>query len=304
MSELAKQSTAIEIPKEFEGFTEEEALGGMTPIQEGYLKSFKYFLSRPSMKAKFQIVNNETDEVVWEGAKIEGAVIYYGHEVLRLKKGHVESPGKNEVDFTDEENEILAVTYDAQNSKGNFESNGYGKYLTKEYADLQGKMRRLYIVMIIPSLKAQLGLELVAASFSVTTIKSFNALRKTVRSLGKTPLPLPVLKTDIFFSEAKSESGQEYDRIDFALSRKPDGSLDFAHQSADAYRTSPRGVQLLNKIIETHKGAVQSVERSFVGEREVKAISSFDETVSAFTEGFKGKEVPADSVPGGDEAPF
>jgi hypothetical protein len=310
MTELTtKQATQIAIPSEFQGFTEEEALGGMSPIQEGYLKSFKYFLSRPSMKARFQITNNETDEVAWEGSKITGAVIYYGHEVLRLKKGHVESVGKNESDFTDEENEILAVSYDAINSKGNFEINGYGKYLTKEYAELQGKMRRLYLIMVIPGKEYGTGTELVAASFSITTIKSFNALRKLLKGYS---LPLPIVKTEIFFSDAKSESGQEYDRIDFGLMKKEDGSVLFSHKSREGYLSSPLGKPLLDNIILTHKAAVENAERSGFGssatEKEVvgattveepaqPAGSQFGEWVDEVKTQFKGTIVDPDEMP-------
>lgn len=263
MTEIAKQNSALAIPKELQGFTEAEALGGMNPIQEGYLKGYKYFLTRPSMKGKFSIVNNDTNEEVWSGTEIKGAVIYYAHEVLRLKRGHVESPGKNEVDFTDEENEILAVTYDALKSKGNFEINGYGEYLAKEHADIQGKMRRLYIIMMIPGDEYKTNGDLIAASFSVTTIKSFNALRKSIKAYGM--LPLPLLTTNIFFTEAKSESGQEYDRIDFALAKDPKGGLIFAHKTRDEYLKSPYGVKLLNDIILTHKAAVENTQSSGFG---------------------------------------
>lgn len=300
MTDLTKQNeTALVIPKEFQGFTEAEIMGGMNPIQEGYLKSFKYFLSRPTMKDKFKIVNNETDETVWEGSEIKGAVIYYGHEILRLKRGYVESLNKNEVDFTDEENEILAVTYDAHNSRGNFDANGYGAYLTKEHAEIQGKMRRLYLIMTLPGKEYGTGLDLVAASFSVTTIKSFNALRKVVKGYN---LPLPILRTNIFFSEAKSKSDQEYDRVDFGLAKKEDGSVLFSHKSADAYKTSPYGVKMLEDIILTHKGAVENTERSGFGtavtEKEIP--SSGQEFAESLKESFKGTDID----PNSDEMPF
>jgi len=297
-------TTAMAIPKEWQGFTEEEANGGMAPVQESYLKSYRYFLSRPSMKAKFQIVDNETDKVVWEGAKIEGAVIYYGHEVVRLKKGHVGSPDKSEADFTDEENEILAVTYDPANSKGNFELNGYGKYLTKEYADLKGKLTRLYLVMMLPGKEYNTGLNLVAASFSVTTIKSFNSLRKAIKTYGA--IPLPFFETEIFFSDAVSKSEQEYERIDFAL-RKDENELPIPKfKSPDAYRESKNGLGLLNAIIDTHKGAVQNAERSGFG----SGIAEADVTVPAYSveddikDTFKGKEVADPLASKEDKGPW
>jgi len=299
MAELAKQETkAMAMPSEFAGFTEEEALGGMNPVQEGYLKSYKYFLSRPTTKGKFQIVDNDTDTVVWEGSEIKGAIVYYGHEVLRLKRGQVESPDKSETEYTDEENEILAVTYDPFNSKGNFESNGYGKYLTKEFADLQGKMRRLYVIMILPGKEYGTGVELVAASFSITTIKSFNALRKSIKMYGM--LPLPLVRTRLFFTEAKNDNGITYDRVDFELEKDDKGNLSFVHKSADAYRASERGASLLNKIVDTHKGAVENAERSGGGEREVTPVNDTLNDMANYTqEKFKGTDVTNN-----DDLPF
>jgi hypothetical protein len=298
MTDLTKQENKIAIPEAFKGFTEEEALGGMNPIQEGYLKSYKYFLSRPTTKGKFQIVNNDTQDIVWEGSEIKGAVIYYGHEVLRLKKGLVESPEKNEADYTDEEAEILAVTFDPQNSKGNFESNGYGRYLTKEFDHLQNKMRRLYVVMILPNPEYKTGLELVAASFSITTIKSFNSLRKSIRGYGM--LPLPLVRSRLFFTESKSESGQLYDRVDFELETDGKGNLSYVHKSREDWLSSPRGKSLLDKIIETHKGAVENAERSGGVEREVisgESSVSMDEAAEIVKDKFHGTVVDDSDLP-------
>jgi hypothetical protein len=300
MTELAKQENkAMALPAAFQGFTEEEALGGMSPIQEGYLKSFKYFLSRPSTLGKFQIVNNATDEVVWEGDKIEKAVIYYGHEVMRLKRGHVEAHGKNEADFTEEENEILAVTYDPKKSKGNFESNGYGEYLTNLHKDIQGKMTRLYLVMIIPSLKDKIGVELVAASFSVTTSKSFRDLVKQKDQYG---VPLPFLYANIGFKEDKSEKGQVYQRIVFDLPKDANGFPLPVFESREQYLSSKRGLNLLNEIILTHKGAVENAERSgFGGEKVVEAPASGSTFGDYVKEEFHGTDVDPASVPNLDE---
>jgi hypothetical protein len=314
MKDLAKQETkAVAIPAEFQGFTEEEALGGMNPIQEGYLKSYKYFLSRPSTLGKFQIVDNDTDQVAWEGDKIENAVIYYGHEVMRLKRGHVEAPGKQEADFTDEENEILAVTYDRA-SRGNFDANGYGQFLSKDHEDIHGKMTRLYIIMLIPSLKDKIGLELIAASFSVTTIKSFRDLMKLKKQYN---VPLPYLYANIFFKEDKSEKGQVYQRIVFDFPKAENGFPKPVHKSREAYLESPRGLTMLNEVIETHKGAVEYAEKSYGGASvvvEKEGIPSYSdiaaESKSTFTDvdhladtvksQFKGTEVD----PNSDEMPF
>jgi len=308
MNELqTKQTTAVALPAAFQGFTEEEALGGMSPIQEGYLKSFKYFLSRPSTLGKFQIVNNANDEVVWEGDKIEKAVIYYGHEVMRLKRGHVEAHGKNEADFTEEENEILAVTYDnPKKSKGNFELNGYGEYLTNLHKDIQGKMTRLYLVMIIPSLKDRIGVELVAASFSVTTSKSFRDLVKQKDQYG---VPLPFLYVNIGFREDKSEKGQVYQRIVFDLPKDPNGFPIPVFKSREQYLASERGLNLLNEIIITHKAAVENAERyGFGGEKAVSEAPASGSTFGDYVkEEFHGTDVDPSSVvslPGDEEEPF
>lgn len=292
--------TGLVIPKEFAGFTSEETLGGMAPIQEGYLKSFRYFLNRPSTRTKFQIVDNQTNATVWEGDEIKGATIFYGHEIMRLKKGHVQNPGKNEADFTDEENEIVAVTYDKARSKGNFEANGYGKYLTNQFKDLHGKMTRLYLVMLIPGGKENTygtGTELVAASFSVTTCKSFNALRKTAQSFN---LPLPLMRARIFFSAAKSEGGQEYDRVDFEFLKDAKGTPVFSYKSPEAYRTSEFGVSMLNAIIDTHKAAVANAESGDFGGFVEKETVAYD-VEADIKSTFKGEEV---ADPLGDEAPF
>ncbi len=299
MTDLTKQNeTAVAIPKEFQGFTEEEVMGGMAPIQEGYLKSYKYFLSRPSLLGEFQIIDNATDEVIWEGSEIKGATIYYGHEVIRLKRGHVESPEKKENDFTDEENEILAVTYDPLNSKGNFEINGYGQYLTKEHEEIRGNMTRLYLFMILPK-SYKTGVDIVAASFSVTTVMSFNALRKVAKGYN---IPLPLVRTNIFFSNAESKNKTKYQRIDFTLAKDADGNLQFAHPSIDVYRTSPYGVKMLNEIALTHRAAVENAEGSNFGtavtEKEIP--SPGQEFAESLKESFKGTDVD----PNGDDMPF
>jgi hypothetical protein len=298
MSELTIKSNEnkIMIPKEFQGFTEEEVLGGMAPVQESYLKSFKYFLTRPSMKAKFQIVDNTNDEVVWEGNEIQGAIIYYGHEVLRLKKGHVFSEGKNEADFTEEENEILAVTYDAARSSGNFNANGFGQYLSPKFKELQSKMRRLFLFMILPK-QYNTGSEVVAASFSITTIKSFNDLREKLKTYG--PIPHPLVRVNIFFSDAKSKSGQEYDRVDFALTKGEDGGLKYSHSSREGYLKSEFGKSLLDKLILTHRAVVEYTENQTLPTVAITSNSGskFEEYVEAVKDTFKGTEVEDDRIP-------
>jgi hypothetical protein len=320
MKDLAKQETkAVAIPEAFKGFSDEEVLGGMDPIQEGYLKSFRYFLSRPTLKDKFQIVDNTTDEVVWEGNRIEKAVIYYGHEIMRLKSGYITSPKKSDNEFDDEEKKILAVTYDsAKNAKGeyksrgSFDSNGYSEYLTNLHKDIHGKMTRLYLVMIIPSIK-NLNLEPVAASFSVTTVSSF---KEHVKNKKIYNVPLPYLYSNIFFEEDKAKNGTVYDRIVFDFPMK-DGFPLSVFENREAYLNSKRGVTLLNEIQDTHKAATEYSENSggsgsiVVEEEGIPSYSDLAaESKSTFTDvdhladtvksQFKGTEVD----PNSDEMPF
>lgn len=303
MTELTKkEETSLVIPKEFAGFTDEEALGGMAPISEGYMKSYRYFLSRPTLKDKFQIVDNETDQVVWEGSRIDKAIIYYGHEVMRLKSGYITSPDKKENDFDEEEKKILAVTYDPKKSKGNFEANGHGKYLTNEFKDLHGNMTRLYLIMIIPGLKDITNLEPIAASFSVTTVSSFKDL---VKKKDGYRIPLPYVYSDIFFKEDKSKNGTTYDRITFDFPLK-DGFPVPVHKSREAYLASERGLKLLNQIIETHKAAVSNSESgSFGGFVEKEASSGEAYNVEEDIKNtFKGTVVSDANVADDDDVPF
>jgi hypothetical protein len=322
MKDLAKQETkAVAIPEAFKGFSDEEVLGGMDPIQEGYLKSFRYFLSRPTLKDKFQIVDNTTDEVVWEGNRIEKAVIYYGHEIMRLKAGYISAPDKKENDFDDEEKKILAVTYDSgknakgeYKSRGNFDSNGYGEYLTNLHKDIQGNMTRLYLIMILPGLKDVINLEPVAASFSVTTVSSFKEFVKKKDGYG---IPLPYVYSDIFFKEDKSKNGTTYDRIVFDFPME-DGFPIPVFKAREAYLRSERGLTLLNEIKDTHKAATEYAENSgggsvlaIVEKEEIPSFSDLAaENKSTFTDvdhladtvksQFKGTEVD----PNYDEMPF
>jgi hypothetical protein len=300
MSNLTtQQQTAIAIPEGLRGFTQEEILGGMNPIVEGYRKSYKYFLSRPGTLGKFQVIDNSSEKVIWEGDKIEGAVIYYAHDIMRLKRGHVEAPGKPERDFTEDENSLLAITYDSVKSKGSFDANGYGEYLTNLHKDLHPKMKRLYVIMLLPK-SFGTGTEPVLASFSITTNKTFNALRKTTEMYG---LPLPLFKTNIFFTEAKSENKEDYLRIDFEIVKDAKGQPVFTFDSRDKYVSSPYGAKLLNDIKETHEGAVRNAERSSFGgssitvESSSPGISTFTELVGTVKDQFKGTEVDPNEMP-------
>jgi hypothetical protein len=87
-----------------------------------------------------------------------------------------------------------------------------------------------------------------------------------------------------------------YDRVDFALAKSEDGGLSYVHKSADAYRTSDRGLKLLNAIVETHKGAVESTE-SYVAEREVTPEPTATQQVK---DAFQGTDVTAET----DDIPF
>lgn len=291
---LATTTTGIAIPAKYMGFTEAEALGGMDQIQQGYFQSYKYTLTRPAIKAKFQIKNNQTDEIVWTGSEIKNAVIYYGHEVMRLKDGYISAPGTSEAHFTDEQNKNVAQTYDVKNSRGNFDLNGLGQYLGREYKELHVKMIRLYLFMILPENVYCTGTDVVAASFSVTTVKSFNALRNSIKDHGM--FPLPFIKCSLGFEDAKTESGQEYQRIVFNIEQKDD-LPNFSFKSREMYLTNSYGLPLLNKIIDTHKGAIESTESSSFGGREL--VVSHRDVLSAATaitadgvkETFKGTEV-------------
>jgi hypothetical protein len=304
MSNLTTQTTtAIAIPEGLRGFTQEEILGGMNPIVEGYRKSYKYFLSRPGTLGKFQVIENSTEKVIWEGDKIEGAVIYYAHDIMRLRRGHIEAPDKPERDFTEDEKTLLAITYDPLKSRGSFDSkydsNGYSKYLTSEFKDLHRKMKRLYVIMLLPK-SFGTGAEPVLASFSITTNKTFNALRKTTEMYG---LPLPLFKTNIFFTEAKSENKEDYLRIDFGIVKDAKGGPVFTFDSRDKYVSSPYGAKLLNDIKETHEGAVRNAERSSFGgssiavESSSPGISTFTELVETVKDEFKGTEVDPNEMP-------
>ena len=287
-------TTTTAIPAEYMGFTEAEALGGMDQIQQGYFQSYKYTLTRPTIKSNFQIKNSQTDEIVWTGSEIKNAVIYYGHEVMRLKDGYISAPGKDEANFTDDENKFVAQTYDPKNSRGNFDANGLGEYLGREHEGLHKRMIRLYLFMILPEEIYCTGTDVVAASFSATTVMSFKALRTSFTAEGL--FPLPFIKCSIGFEGAKSLVGKEYDRVVFRMQKKDD-LPHFSFKSREMYLTNAYGLPLLEKIIDTHNGAIESTESISFGGKEL--VVSHRDVLSAATsitadgvkETFKGTEV-------------
>lgn len=252
------------IPSDFGEFTEEEAQCGMGSAQTSYTKSFPFFMR--ANRGKFELRDNATDEVVWSGHEIKHAIVYYGHQVMQLRKGHVMGLQTDKTTWTDEESAFVALSYDAK-SRGNFDRNGFGSFLDASHKDLHKKMKRQYVFMICPALPSKFGV--IACSFGISSSKGFNNLRKELDRLSRTDadgsvvkanLPLPFVHVDIGFIADKNDANIEYDRMTFDLSRDEKGGIISAFKNADDYRKSEIGLSLLNKIIASHRAAVESCE--------------------------------------------
>ncbi len=291
------------------GFTEDEALSGMPPADQSYLKSFPYFIR--SKNGSFEIRDNAKDEPVWSGNEIKGAIVYFGHEISRLKLGHVKGLQTDEKTWSDEDKEVVAISYDRQ-SQGNFPFGGHESFLGRQHKDIHPKMKRLYIFIVAPSLKLENKFGVIAGSFGISTAKGFSGVRKELDQLtipvtenGKTVmkkanLPLPFVKVDIKFVPETNANGDDFQRITFEFSKnEKTGGLDFAFKSPQHYRESGMGLALLEKIIESHKAAVELAEKNQLmmssgqSEKTVQGLESMGTDVTS--------EINADSD---DDIPF
>lgn len=257
---------ALVVAGDHGGFTEQEAVDGMPPVVQSYVKSYPFFLR--SDNGTFELRDNrkeDKDSVVWTGPAIDSAVLYLGHHTKTLRLGDVRGLETDSDTWSDEDKELVALSYDAR-SKGNFEINGYGDYLRKPLWDKVGT--RLYVFGIFKNLPS--GLNPVACSFGITadSIKkpgSFSNLRLQIERirLGNgepANFPLQYLVCELHHTPDKDATGKKsYQRVAFGLAKK-DGKIMTAFDSKEQYLKDPRGLEMFRKIKKTHDAAVEYAE--------------------------------------------
>lgn len=254
----------IQAPDAWKGFSEEEALGGMAPVFQGYVKKYKYFMYSNNAGG-FAMIDNESDKEIFVseiGQKIK-AIILFAHHVKVLQKGHLarltDSPSK----WTDEMKEVMAMSYDDA-SPGNFIVNGFENYLKKP--DREFTSTKLYVIAIFPDLPS--GMEPVVCSFGITSDspKRPNTIATTRLELSQfnrkagINIPLNFVYCAMFFVADKNANEETYQRPGFMLPKNNDGLPYPVFESIEQYRKSAIGEKLLREVIQNHKEAVRAKE--------------------------------------------
>lgn len=263
-TEIEKSSDLpIQVPDAWKGFTEEEALGGMAPVFQGYVKKYKFFMYSNNAGG-FAMIDNETDRevIVSEIGQRIKAIILFAHHVKILQKGHearlTDSPSK----WPEEMKEVLAMSYDDA-SPGNFIVNGFENYLKKP--DREFTSTKLYVIAVFPDLPS--GWEPVICSFGITSDspKRPNTLSTARLALSQfnrksgANIPLNFVYTEMFFVADKNANEETYQRPGFSLPTK-DGIPYPAFNSIEHYRAHISGEKLLREVIKNHKEAVRAKE--------------------------------------------
>jgi hypothetical protein len=96
---------------------------------------------------------------------------------------------------------------------------------------------------------------LAAASFGITSSKSFNAALSTLNRVG---LPLPSVRTVISLQKEKTDAGEDYSRVIFDV--LSGGQPRMTCKNREDYLSKIKPV--LDKIIATHRGAIEQAEKS------------------------------------------
>lgn len=263
-NELVKMgvSTGMVISGNFD-FTEDEALAGMSPVIQGYMKSYRYFMR--SINGVFEIRDNQTDEIIEKLETIDKAIIIYAHHTKTLTRGAMQGRIGKMSEWPDEDRDLVALSYD-EKSKGSFVIAGVEDYLRKPL--WSAVKTRVFVFAMFPSLKT--GSEVVACSFGITTdtVKKPGSLanyRLAIGNIRKSDgqpanLPMQFLLGEIYHVPDENEDGEGYRRVCFRLKMNKNGSPCLAYTDAQTYREHPRGMQLHAKVKKSHDIAVEYAE--------------------------------------------
>jgi len=253
----------IQVPKEWQGFTEDEALGGMAPVFQGYVKKYKYFMYSNNAGG-FAMIDNEADKEIFVseiGQKIK-SIILFAHHVKVLQRGHVERLTDSPSKWPEEMKEVLAMSYDDA-SPGNFIVNNFENYLKKP--DREFTSTKLYVIAIFPDLPS--GWEPVICSFGITSDspKRPNTLATARLALNQfnrksgANLPLQFVYVEMFFVADKNANDETYQRPGFSLPNK-EGIPFPAWNSVAHYKAHHAGEKLVREVIRNHEEAVKAKE--------------------------------------------
>jgi hypothetical protein len=198
-----------------------EAGGGLDSINPSKIFNHRIVVTAGET-GQFAIKRQEDDKIVLTSESFDG-IILHGHRVYRLYQwmidGLHEQPGFDKTNLTDDESQILAISYDSpKNSRGSFDISGHGKWLDnpKLFKVLQ-RYSRLFIYMLVPGqVEKDTGkpFGVVYGSFSVSAANAYNNLILQKQSKN---MVLPYCLTKFGLQDAESAKGDKYKKVVFTL---------------------------------------------------------------------------------------
>lgn len=249
-------------------FSRDEISQGIDEGASAYTDAYPYIVT--SDLNKF-VVRKTGDDNRTEVTRLDSldAVVWYSHSVYRLFRGAAKGLTTDRETWSDEEKEIVAQSYASPfartgiHSRGNFDAGGYSAYLDDKTLRA-GVSKRLYLICSLPGILPKGSLATVSLGSSAMI-----PFQGVFRQAARVGLPLAALKIKITLESAKNDAGKNYFQPRFEIALTKNGEPETIWPSAEAYRKVY--ASLHQKIVDTHKLAVESAENFRAGERSVES---------------------------------
>ena len=213
-------SKEIAIPEGYGTFTNEQiAAGQLDTGGGGYLSNFKYTVRLRNTGGKLAVYKGE--ELVGEYDNL-AIILYYAHQVWRLRKGTTTGLTGDRSLWPDEMRGLVAQTYEnpfsrREGCRGNFDPE-YSDYLDLKEAR-KGVEKRIFVFMSIPDIMP--AGEVAVASFGFTAHDSLTALSNKFEGLN---MPLSAAHVNLGTTTATNDNNQGYPVPQFTI-MDTDGKL-------------------------------------------------------------------------------